>query len=306
MNPEQSALRLSAYATAFFGVLGTAFGLWLNSSAILLDGLFNWISFVMALVSIKVARMIARPADDAFPFGYAGFEPMVNLVKSLLVIGVSGFALFGAIKTMLAGGRELQAGWGVVYAAVAVTGCFSVSLYQRRVAGQTHSPLVEVDAKNWFINGAISSAVGLAFGAATVLKGGSFDAVVPYIDSALVVVLVALTISIPVLMARGALKELLGYAPPEELRTHVHERLDQIVKGMPIRSTTLRATSVGRTVFLLIEAHVDGALSAAETDELRGSICSRMRDDYPHLVMDVVFRPDADGTGLEIGAHKAN
>ena len=290
-NLEQSALRVSAYATAFFGILGTAFGVWLNSSAILLDGVFNWISFVMALVSIKVAAMIARPADDAFPFGYAGFEPMVNLVKSLLIIGVSGFALFMAITTILAGGRDLQAGWGVVYAVVAMAGCFSVSVYQRGVAKKTSSPLVEVDAKNWFINGAISSAVGLAFGGAAILRGGSLDAVVPYIDSGLVVVLVLLTIPVPIKMARIALGELLGYAPSEEVRTAIHARVDEILGESPVESVRLRATTVGRTVFLLVEARVAGHTDVAQLDALRVRVCDHVRDMHPHMVMDVVFRP---------------
>jgi len=303
MGSEHAALRLSAYATAFFGILGTSFGLWLNSSAILLDGVFNWISFVMALVSIKVAAMIARPADDAFPFGYAGFEPMVNLVKSLLIIGVSGFALFMAITTILAGGRDLQAGWGVVYAVVAVSGCFSVSAYQRGVAKKTNSPLVEVDAKNWFINGAISSAVGLAFGGAAILRGGSLDAVVPYIDSGLVVLLVLLTIPVPIKIARTALGELLGYAPPEDLLREIHQRVNTITEGMPIEDIRLRATSVGRTVFLLLEARVANDLRADELDRYRSSICDRIRADHPHTVMDVVFRPPP-GTGLSFGARK--
>ncbi|MHC4954166.1 MAG: cation diffusion facilitator family transporter [Planctomycetota bacterium] len=291
MANETSALRLSAYATAFFGVLGTIFGLWIHSSAILLDGVFNWISFVMALVSIKVAGMVQRPADDAFPFGYAGFEPLVNTVKSLLILGVSVYAVFGAVRTILAGGQDLEAGFGIVYAAIAVGGCLTVAIYQRGVAQQSGSPLVAVDAKNWFINGAISSSVGLAFVAVIFLRGGSWDAIVPYVDSGLVVLIVLLTLPVPLKMAKENLGELLGYAPPEDVQHAVHERVEELVRDTPVRDFELRATAVGRTLFLLAETHVAGDQTVAGLDGLRKKLCEGVRDLHPHLVMDVVFRP---------------
>ena len=79
--------------TSTYGDVAESFGVWLDSESILLDGIFNWISFVMALVSLKVASLIERPGDEEFPFGYAAFEPAVNTVKAFLVLGVSVFAL---------------------------------------------------------------------------------------------------------------------------------------------------------------------------------------------------------------------
>jgi len=291
MNQETTALRLSAYATAFFGILGTGFGLWIRSDAILLDGVFNWISFAMALLSLKVAAMVARPADESYPFGYAGFEPLVNTVKSLLIIGVSAFALFGALETLLAGGRRLEAAMAVVYAAVAVTGCFSVSFYQTRVARQTASPLVAVDAKNWFVNGVISSSVGVAFLAAMLLKGTALDGLVPYVDSGLVVLLVLLTVPIPVKMARESLGELLGYAPPAEVCKELHDRFEEIVRDTAVESFLLRSTAVGRTIFLLAETRVPVDQTVASLDTLRHKIRTLLLQTHPHLVMDIVFRP---------------
>ena len=291
MNQETRALRLSAYATAGFGILGTASGLWIGSDAILLHGVFNWISFVMALLSIKVAAMVARPADESFPFGYAGFEPLVNSVKSLLIIGVSAFALFGALEVLLGGGRRLEAAVALAYAAIATTGCFSVSLYQRKVARATGSPLVAVDAKNWFVNGAISSSVGVAFLAAMLLKGTALDSAVPFVDSGLVVLLVLLTIPIPLKMVRGRLGELLGLVPPEEVCRELHDRFEEITRGTAVEGVALRATAVGRTIFLLAEARVPGDETVEELDCLRETIRTHLLKAHPGLVMDILFRP---------------
>ena len=70
--------------------LGIGFGLVTESDAIMLDGFFSLIGFVMALVTIRVARLVVQPADEHFQFGYAQFEPFLNAMKGLLMLGVAG------------------------------------------------------------------------------------------------------------------------------------------------------------------------------------------------------------------------
>jgi len=291
MEREAFALRISAYATAFFGVLGTSFGVWLDSEAILLDGLFNWISFAMALVSLRVARLVERPGDEEFPFGYAAFEPAVNTAKAFLILGVSIFALVNAIGTLLDGGRPLAAGWAVVYAVVAATGCFSTAAYQRRVARELASPLLDVDAKNWFVNGVISSTVGVAFGLAMLIDGTSLEAAVPYIDSSLVVLLVVLTVPIPVRMAVSGLAELVAFRPPAEdiealmraLAETAHPEIDMF---------HVRANRVGRTMFVVVDARVDPNRRLQELEVVRQRVLDRARRDFPTLQLALLFHPE--------------
>ena len=45
------------------------------------------------LFTLRVARLLARPDDERYPFGYLFFEPLINTVKGLLILGVSAFAL---------------------------------------------------------------------------------------------------------------------------------------------------------------------------------------------------------------------
>lgn len=288
MDREATAIRLSAATNAGLGTLGTACGVWISSDAILLDGIFNWITFAMALVSLRVARLVARPPDESFPFGYAAFEPLLNTVKALTIVAVSVFAFVDAVQTILAGGRELAAGWALVYAGVAMTACFAMWLVQRRAAAAVESPLLEVDAKNWFVNGAISSAVGLAFALALVLEGAI---VVPYIDSGLVVVLVVVTVPIPARMAWQGVSEMLGYAPPEEIRHDAHAAFEEAARDEGIEGFTLRMTRAGRTIFILAQAQVSGTRTAEELEGVRQRLIGRLKDVHPPLVMDVVFTP---------------
>ena len=86
---ERAALRLSAAAALLIGVLGLAAALATGSGAILLDGLFNLTFFATALLTLRVATLVARPDDEPYPFGYIFFEPLITTVKGLLILGVS-------------------------------------------------------------------------------------------------------------------------------------------------------------------------------------------------------------------------
>lgn len=108
LHRDTRALRLPASTRLGLAALGIGFGLAAVSSAILLDGFFSLIGFVMAPVTIRVAPLVVQPPDERFHFGYAQREPFLNAVKGLLMPGVSGFALVGAVGAIVHGGRDLR------------------------------------------------------------------------------------------------------------------------------------------------------------------------------------------------------
>ena len=181
-----------------------------ESQAVLLDGMFNAVYVVVALVTLKVSRLVQRPDDRRFPFGYAYFEPLINAVKGLLMLGIAVVALVGAVDALIHGGREVAAGMAVGYAVFAMSIGFGVMAIMARVARTTDSPLVRADVKNWGINGAISSVVGLAFGTIFLLRGTRFSFLVPYVDPGLVTLMIVATLPVPLKMVWSSLGELVS------------------------------------------------------------------------------------------------
>jgi predicted Co/Zn/Cd cation transporter (cation efflux family) len=102
---EQTSLKLSAIGSLFMGILGIVFALFTHSEAILLDGFFSLIGFIMGLLTLKVARLVIQPDDEKFQFGYAFFEPFFNAIRGLVILLVCGFAVTSAVIAILHGGR---------------------------------------------------------------------------------------------------------------------------------------------------------------------------------------------------------
>jgi hypothetical protein len=113
---EKNGLVLSIVGALSMAALGFGFAVLTSSDAVLLDGFFSLIGFAVGLVSLRVATLVRRPDDEFYHFGYAAYEPMLNLTKGLLMAFVTLFALVSAILVVIEGGREIEAGWASVYA----------------------------------------------------------------------------------------------------------------------------------------------------------------------------------------------
>ena len=72
-------------------------------------------------------------------------------------------ALVGTIDALVSGGRVISAGTAVIYGAFATAACWILAILTHGGAKRSNSPPVKADAKNWIVNGAVSTAVLLTF-----------------------------------------------------------------------------------------------------------------------------------------------
>ena len=299
MEQEEKALKLSAGGALFMAALGIVFGLLTQSNAIMLDGFFSLVGFAMAVVTIRVAWLVQQPPDEHFHFGYAQFEPFLNTVKGLLMLGVSGFAVASAVDALMHGGRDLNPGLAVIYAVIAVSGCLLIAGVQKRAARRTGSPLLEVDARNWMIDGVLSGVVALVFVAALILSGTGWAHIVPYIDPVLVLVVVFAIIGVPLKIIKDGAREILGFAPAPEVQEDVRGRVEGALEGVPVTALHVSMMKVGRFFYILNQIVVSPEFRpgrVSELDAVRQRIASAMRGFEPKPIVDTVFTEDEKWT----------
>jgi predicted Co/Zn/Cd cation transporter (cation efflux family) len=266
---ERSALRLSIWGALVMAFLGFLFAFLTSSQAILLDGIFSLLGCGLAIATLHVAGMILRPDDEHFPFGYAGFESLLNLIKGLAIGLVSIIAAYTAIESLFRGGRDIRA------------------------FRATGSPLLEVDAKNWLVDAAISTAVALGFVAAAMLETSRYSGWVPYVDPILVLVVVAATANVPLGIIRTGFGELLLAAPPLDNL----EKLDAAMRDLLASTGTVehvpRLVRRGRAHYLNLYLIVDGESPLNDVkaqDAFRAQALAALSPLLPNLVIDLLVR----------------
>ena len=292
VSSERRGLRLSVFGALFMAALGFGFAALTDSQAVLLDGIFSLIGCVVSVVAMRVAELVRQPDDEHFHFGYAAYEPMLNLTKGLLIAFVSFLAAWAAIDGILAGGREIHGKMAVIYALIAAIGCLAIAWSQRRLARTASSPLLEVDSKNWLMDGLISGAVAVGFVVVVLVQGTSWAWMTPYADPVVVLVLVVLALPIPVGIIRSNWAQLLGRAPDDEAQRVARDLVGQALAGETGLDPKIRLIEQGRFIYLqiyLILGPDREEMSVRQSDEIRGRIARAIADVPQTVGYDIVF-----------------
>lgn len=296
-SQEQWALTLSIVGSAVFAVLGGVFGLYTHSGAILLDGFYSLMTMTMSFVSLKVAALIQEGPSRRYQFGYYGFEPFINTIKGIIVLSVSLFAFVSAIEDLLHGGRDLVVGLALAYATLSTIGCFTFALLMHRYAQRLNLPLLEVEARDWTVDGCISSAVALTFVVTMLLQDTAWTVYLAYVDPLLVSLLVLVIIPLPLRTVFEGVNQLLGVAPESELDREIRKTISQVARLQkhPIDRFHLQMMVQGRVLYVFIQILVPAEFvvdRVQELDQLRQKFADAIADLHPFPEVDIVFTED--------------
>lgn len=292
---EKRYLIYSLIGNVSVGAMGVVFAILTQSDAILLDGLFNLTYFVTGLFTLKVAILVAGGDDERFPFGYVFFEALVNGIKGVLMLGISLMAMYGAIDSLLSGGRPIAAGLAITYGIIASSICWAVAWLTKKGAEKTASPLLKADAENWLVNAAISSCVVISFAGIFLFIALGFGGAAMYVDPVVVLIVVLISLGVPVRMAYSALMALLNQAPHKSVRDQVSACVDSQLSGLPVVERFIRVTEPGRQRLVLVHIVLptDHAVSSlTELDRIREQIHTALCQLHAGSVVDILFTAD--------------
>ena len=293
---ERRSIIISIAASTSFGVLGIVISIASHSGAVFLDGLFSLTFGVVGLLTLYVSQLVSRPSDETYPFGYATFEPMLNLFKGLLISFALVYAVWTAIMTIRQGGQDITAEGGILYAVIAVVGGAIVVFILKRYAKQSGSPIVDVDAKNWTVDTLISSAVGIAFVATLLIQNSDWSNWAPYADPIIMLAIAAIAAPQPYQTIRDNLRQIVGKAPPKDVQSRVANLVEEALDDVSHDETHLRIVDVGRYihlhVYVIISPNTSESIDIRRHDQIRRHIYERVSKEYRHLSLDVGFTMD--------------
>ena len=299
MTPERIERRsiiITIVASVSFGLIGVVISLASQSGAVFLDGVFSLIFAVVGLLTLYVSGLVQRPRDEQYPFGYATFEPMLNLFKGILITLALLYALWSAVTALMTGGQEVAAVGGIVYAAIAVSGGAALAVVLRKLAQRSGSPIVQVDAQNAVIDTLISGSVGVAFVATLLLQNSRWSQWARYADPVIMLAIAAIAAPQPVRIIRSNWRQILGRAPEPALRERVAALVDKVLLSVPHAETYLRLTEMGRYLYIHLYVIVpEDAPEPIDTrlhDRIRQRIHDALAAEFPYLALDIGFTMD--------------
>jgi cation diffusion facilitator family transporter len=273
---EQRTLWLSLWGVVVLAVGSIAWGLAIESDVVILNGVFSLFSLVGGGLSLLAAKLVVRPEDRRFPFGYSHLEPLTHTINGLMVLFMCVYAVLNGVEGIRAGGHEVNAVGVVWFGAVTALFCLGIGLYELRVAARIGSLLVRNDAKTWLMDAVFSAVTLVAFAVLPFLPEPYRSLWARYADPTMVAVLAVLLLPVPIGMLKGSLREVLMMASDDDALV---AKLESVLREIEAEHDVLRAVHhvvrSGRTVFVEVDIVVgpDFTLqTVAQQDTLRQRI----------------------------------
>ena len=290
VRTEKQALTLSLFGCISFAIFGIGYGLFVGSNAIMLDGIFTLFSMGMTGLGLITAYLVTRPSDSRFQYGYAHFEPITNVINGTIILLLCLGALYSGITTLLDGGREIDLGHALIYAAVSTFFCAIIYRIEAGVAERIDSELVRVDSKEWLVDTLLSATLLIGFVVAIGLDALGYGHYNRYIDPVLVTLLALCATLIPIKVLGRNLREVLKIAPKGDVSARVESEIDALRQRHGIECYSHLAKS-GRRFDLELNILVAPGQEwpVERQDALRQELWSRLGDTLGDAWLSVCF-----------------
>lgn len=293
---ETKAMSYILWAYVLMAVVGIGAFAFSNSEAVLIDGVFNFISALSMIIGIKISKLVTKKPTKSLPFGLAMYETLYTLFKGLMIFGVlvlAGVSNIIKIYDYVAiGNIEQVKGGAIIYYSIAmVIICSLVYLYLASQCKKTNnqSIMLQTEKVAVFQNAIISGAIGVVFLLIGLLKNSFLAPIVPIADSLIVLVLCLFLFSDPVKILKNAFNELII----KDIHHEMREKVTQII--MPIlpdhyQLNHISINRLGRTYyFMFLINPLKASLSLNEIETIQESIKKVVKTEAPFSFSDVIF-----------------
>jgi len=293
---EQRTLLLSLACVVAIALGSLAWGLAIESDVVILNGVFSLVSLIGSILYLTAARLVARPADRRFQYGYAHVEPMANGVNGLLVLVICIYALINGIEGLRAGGTEVDATSVIWFGALTGTVALTIGSYEIRMGRRLGSQLLRNDGREWLMDATFSLVTLAGFAVLFVLPDPLRSHWARYADSALVALLALLFLPMPLGVLRQNLREMLHMADEDEA---ISARVEGAMRGVraehDIASHTTHVAKVGRQHIIEVNILVGpgfGAKTVQQLDQLREHIWRAVDRPAENSWVNITFTAD--------------
>jgi len=277
---EQRTLSISIYTIIGLAIAGIGYGLYIGSDAVMLDGFYALTSLMGSGLYLLAAKVVEKPADRHFQYGYAHIEPLVNSFNSLILMIVCIYAFFNGVRGLASEGNPVDATEVVAYSFLSAVVCAAVWIYEHRMAKRCDSDLIRNDAREWMVSMSFSVVTGISFAMIWVLPEPTRTWWANYADSAVLAILALFLAPVPMKTFYSNMREVLIITNPEdEVTLRVAQVMSKIENEYDIADFSTHIVKTGRIYVIEINIMVgpDFKLKGVpELDALRTRIWSEI------------------------------
>lgn len=289
-NYEKTGLRISIAGSVLLSSSAIIMALVAKSQAILLDGLYTFVTLVMALVSLRVVDLVNMPETRTRPFGYMALEPFLNLIKSLVMLVLLTLFLITNIQELCTGGRRIAVDMTTLYMFICLVIYAVIILLLKKCERRVQSSILDLEIRNWKIDAMQTAGIAGSLVIAMILLKRGHTTILPYIDPLIVIALVLVSLPVPVKVLANEFKRLVLISPENRLEREVKQQLADIAREFSIVDIQVWGLKSGRTHYLFLYCDLENDQTTLDTlDRIRRAMFKQLALVYPVFWADIMF-----------------
>ncbi|PRR84387.1 cation diffusion facilitator family transporter [Clostridium vincentii] len=253
MKTEKNVLMLSAAGGLFFAVLGLTWGIIIQSSMIMFDGLYSLISLFISILAICISNFIQKKDFEKFPFGKGIIEPITVAFQSIVLFVMCSLSLLNGIKELVSGGNSINTGLALGYSIISSIGCTFVYLLMKKKGKRLSSDIIRAESNQWLMDTILSVAVFAGFIISVILGLTSFAYLTRYVDSLMVIITSAVFIKLPVKTLIRSFKEIVNSTASKEINDKIYTIVKNIEDEYKFENSVTRVSKIGRELRIEID-----------------------------------------------------
>ena len=224
---------------------------------------------MMALLFIAILQFLRRYYT---PLQMLCLVVAFLLVKYSVLLALTCNLMVENIKLLLHGGHEVDAGSIAIFELLVCLGCAGMYLLLGHYSKKYESTTIKAELYMWKLDVISSMGVAVAFAVQMILLTTRFRFLTPYIDPAVAVIMALLLITEPVKEIFQSIKNLILFAPEEDVLNQIRGIVDKHMNDYPYEVTFLDVIQTGRKLW--VEVYIGN-----KTDVIHISILHRVRDE---------------------------
>ncbi len=265
-----------------------------GSVGLLSDALESFVNLAAAIVALFALRIVTRPADDEFTFGYSKVEYFSSGFEGGMILLAAAGIVITAVPRLIHPQPLEQLGVGLVISVVASLINLGVALILQR-AGKTYNSItLEADARHLMTD--VWTTGGVLVGIALVMITG-YMRLDPIIALLVAANILFTGYRLLVRSGRGLMDVALG---PEELDSVKAILNEYKPKGVDYHA--LRSRQAAARKFMVVHLLVPGSWSVARGHKLAEQIENQVRATISNTNIVTHVEPAEDPSSMEDGS----
>lgn len=293
MKLEKRVMKLSLIGSIMFLLAEVFIAIYTNSHAVLMDCVYDLTDMIMLVPFYLLIPQLYKPVTEHHPYGFAQVESLFIIIKTGLLIFITGQLLIESVQMIMSGGHLVDAGFVAGFELFVSVTCIIMYFVLNRLRKKYNSPTISAELWIWKLDSLSTLGVGLAFVGQVIIEHTPIAWLAPYVDPGIAFIVGVLLLKEPIEMFIEGIKNLILFAPKEEVIDQVREVVEPCVAAHGKRINFLDVIKTGRKVWVEVYFVQDeDMVSITDLKLMHSQIHEGLKDKFDQLYVEVI--PEMD------------